>query len=111
MSSRYRADIDGLRAVAVVPVLLCHAGVVGFSGGYVGVDVFFVLSGFLVTQLLLRDIVSIGRIRQSRFYSRRFRRLLPYGARSCGNSNQLAAIVTTSSTAIRAGKILRILRS
>lgn len=73
----YRPHLDGLRAVAVYFVLLFHAGSERFLGGYIGVDVFFVLSGFLVTQLLLRDIESSGSIRFGRFYSRRFRRLLP----------------------------------
>jgi peptidoglycan/LPS O-acetylase OafA/YrhL len=73
----YRPHLDGLRAVAVYLVLLFHAGSTQFSGGYLGVDVFFVLSGFLVTQLLLRDITAHGSIRFGRFYSRRFRRLLP----------------------------------
>jgi peptidoglycan/LPS O-acetylase OafA/YrhL len=76
-SQAYRPHLDGLRAVAVYLVLLFHAGVDRFSGGYIGVDVFFVLSGYLVTQLLLRDIVAQGSIRFGRFYSRRFRRLLP----------------------------------
>ena len=76
-ASTYRPYLDGLRAIAVYLVVLFHAGSGQFTGGYVGVDVFFVLSGFLVTQLLLRDIVSDGRIRLGRFYSRRFRRLLP----------------------------------
>ena len=76
-AATYRPHLDGLRAVAVYLVLLFHAGSGAFSGGYVGVDVFFVLSGFLVTQLLLRDIATNGRIRLGRFYSRRFRRLLP----------------------------------
>jgi peptidoglycan/LPS O-acetylase OafA/YrhL len=76
-ASVYRPQLDGLRAVAVSLVLLFHAGSTWFSGGYIGVDVFFVLSGFLVTQLLLRDIVSQRSIRLGRFYSRRFRRLLP----------------------------------
>jgi peptidoglycan/LPS O-acetylase OafA/YrhL len=66
-----------LRAVAVYLVVLFHAGSSQFSGGYIGVDVFFVLSGFLVTQLLVRDITAQGSIRFGRFYSRRFRRLLP----------------------------------
>ena len=73
----YRPHLDGLRAVAVYLVVLFHAGSDRFSGGYIGVDVFFVLSGFLVTQLLLRDITGRGSIRFGRFYSRRFRRLLP----------------------------------
>jgi peptidoglycan/LPS O-acetylase OafA/YrhL len=77
VSPTYRPYLDGLRAVAVYLVVLFHAGSSWFSGGFIGVDVFFVLSGFLVTQLLLRDIVGNGRIRLGRFYSRRFRRLLP----------------------------------
>jgi len=76
-TAAYRPHLDGLRAVAVYLVVLFHAGVARFSGGYIGVDVFFVLSGFLVTQLLLRDIHGRGSIRFRRFYSRRFRRLLP----------------------------------
>jgi peptidoglycan/LPS O-acetylase OafA/YrhL len=73
----YRPYLDGLRAVAVYLVVLFHAGSSWFRGGYIGVDVFFVLSGFLVTRLLLRDLTSMGRVRFGRFYSRRFRRLLP----------------------------------
>ena len=76
-SGAYRPHLDGLRAVAVYLVVLFHAGSGSFPGGYVGVDVFFVLSGFLVTQLLLRDIAGRGSIRLGRFYARRFRRLLP----------------------------------
>jgi peptidoglycan/LPS O-acetylase OafA/YrhL len=75
--SAYRPHLDGLRAVAVYLVVLFHAGSDRFTGGYIGVDVFFVLSGYLVTQLLLRDISALGSIRLGRFYSRRFRRLLP----------------------------------
>jgi peptidoglycan/LPS O-acetylase OafA/YrhL len=74
---QYRPHLDGLRAVAVYLVVFFHAGSDSFSGGYIGVDVFFVLSGFLVTQLLVRDIASGGAIRYARFYARRFRRLLP----------------------------------
>jgi peptidoglycan/LPS O-acetylase OafA/YrhL len=72
-----RADIEGLRAVAVVLVVLFHASIGGFSGGFVGVDVFFVLSGYLITGLLLREIDSTGTISLSAFYARRARRLLP----------------------------------
>ena len=73
----FRPDIEGLRAVAVIGVLLYHAGVPGFPGGFVGVDVFYVISGFLITGLLLREIGSNGRISLTRFYARRMRRLLP----------------------------------
>lgn len=73
---RYRPEIDGLRAVAVVPVVLFHAGVAGVSGGFVGVDVFFVISGYLITSILLDDL-NAGRFSIVRFYERRARRILP----------------------------------
>lgn len=72
----YRAEIDGLRAIAVVSVLLFHAGVPFFGGGFVGVDVFFVISGFLITQILLNDIES-SQFSIASFYERRAKRLLP----------------------------------
>jgi peptidoglycan/LPS O-acetylase OafA/YrhL len=74
--SEYRADIDGLRAIAVLAVVLDHLKVPPFSGGYVGVDVFFVISGFLITTVLLADIRS-GQPSLFRFYERRARRILP----------------------------------
>ncbi|MEJ7584698.1 MAG: acyltransferase family protein [Acidimicrobiales bacterium] len=76
-NSTYRAHLDGLRALAVYLVVLFHAGADRFSGGFIGVDVFFVLSGYLVTQVLMRDLGGSGSIRYGRFYARRFRRLLP----------------------------------
>jgi peptidoglycan/LPS O-acetylase OafA/YrhL len=76
----YRGDIDGLRAVAVMLVVLFHAGWAGLTGGYVGVDVFFVLSGFLITGLLMRELRTTGTISLSGFYARRIRRLLPLSA-------------------------------
>ncbi|MEA3389551.1 acyltransferase family protein [Sphingobium sp. CCH11-B1] len=72
----YRRDIDGLRAFAILPVLLFHAHVPGFSGGYVGVDIFFVISGFLITGIIARE-VDEGRFSLLRFYERRFRRIIP----------------------------------
>ena len=76
-AARYRPALDGMRAIAVYLVVVFHAGSDRFTGGFIGVDVFFVLSGFLVTQLLLRDLISTGRVGFARFYARRFRRLLP----------------------------------
>lgn len=72
---RYRPDIDGLRALAVVPVVLFHLGL-GCPGGYVGVDIFFVLSGYLITAILLKDIHS-GVFSMKGFWERRIRRILP----------------------------------
>lgn len=73
----FRPDIQGLRSVAVVLVVLYHAAVPGLSGGYVGVDVFFVISGFLITRQLVTEHLRSGRISLSGFYSKRIRRLLP----------------------------------
>lgn len=73
----YRPDIDGLRAVAVLLVVAYHAGVPGLSGGYVGVDVFFVISGYLITRLMLDEHASTNRIDLLAFWSRRIRRILP----------------------------------
>ena len=73
----FRPDIEGLRAVAVLLILLYHAGVPGLSGGYVGVDVFFVISGFLITSLLARELDETSRLDLAQFYARRVRRILP----------------------------------
>ncbi len=73
---QYRKEIDGLRAVAVVPVVLFHAGTPWVGGGYVGVDVFFVISGYLITSLILQD-EHTGKFSLIRFYERRARRILP----------------------------------
>ncbi|MCB5200693.1 acyltransferase [Loktanella sp. TSTF-M6] len=72
----YRRDIDGLRTLAVVPVVLGHAGLGLFAGGFVGVDVFFVISGFLITGILVRELEQ-GRFSLIDFYERRARRILP----------------------------------
>ena len=73
---KYRAEIDGLRALAVVPVILFHAGFELFSGGFVGVDVFFVISGYLITTILIEDIEN-KRFSIVNFYERRARRIFP----------------------------------
>ena len=73
---KYRSEIDGLRAIAVVPVILFHAGFERFSGGFVGVDVFFVISGYLITTILIEDIEN-KRFSIVNFYERRARRILP----------------------------------
>jgi peptidoglycan/LPS O-acetylase OafA/YrhL len=76
----FRADIEGLRAVAVLAVVLFHAAVPGIGGGFVGVDVFFVISGFLITGLLWREVSGTGSVRLRSFYGARARRLLPASA-------------------------------
>ncbi len=76
----FRPDMEGLRAVAVLAVVLFHAEVPGVGGGFVGVDVFFVISGFLITGLLWREVNSTGTVRLRRFYGARARRLLPASA-------------------------------
>ncbi|HUP88519.1 MAG TPA: acyltransferase [Longimicrobiales bacterium] len=73
---RYRREIDGLRALAVLPVMLFHAGFPTFSGGFVGVDVFFVVSGYLITTIILADLER-GAFSLIHFYERRARRILP----------------------------------
>ena len=76
----FRPDIQGLRALAVLLVIVAHAGFSTFAGGFVGVDVFFVISGFLITSLLVREAARSGRISLIGFYARRARRILPAAA-------------------------------
>jgi len=73
---KYRREIDGLRALAVIPVIFFHAGFSLFSGGFVGVDIFFVISGYLITSILINEIIS-GDFSIITFYERRARRILP----------------------------------
>ena len=72
----YRKEIDGLRALAVIPVILFHAGFTAFSGGFVGVDIFFVISGYLITSLIITDLKAES-FSLIKFYERRARRILP----------------------------------
>lgn len=77
---QFRTDIEGLRGIAVLAVVLFHAAVPGFEGGFVGVDVFFVISGFLITALLVGQATNAGGVGLQRFYAARARRLLPAAA-------------------------------
>jgi peptidoglycan/LPS O-acetylase OafA/YrhL len=95
----HRRELQGLRAVAVLLVVLDHAGLPFLQGGYVGVDVFFVLSGYLITGLLLRQAGRDGRIRLSDFYVRRARRILP------------AAVLTLVVTDLVAHQLLNLVRA
>ena len=74
---RHRDDIQGLRAIAVLTVIAGHASVPFLPGGFVGVDVFFVISGFLISLLLFREVEASGRVSIPGFYARRARRILP----------------------------------
>src|SRR5215217_940702 len=96
---QHRGDIQGLRAVAVLLVVLGHAGVSFMKGGYVGVDVFFVLSGFLITGILLNGAAKRGYVSLSEFYVRRARRILP------------AAVLTLVVTDIAAFYLLNLVRA
>ena len=73
---KYRKEIDGLRAFAIIPVIFFHAGLQSFGGGFVGVDIFFVISGYLITALIISEL-SKNKFKISNFYLRRIRRILP----------------------------------
>lgn len=108
---KFRSDIEGLRAIAVILVILNHLSIPGFSGGYIGVDIFFVISGFLITSLLTHEYsenatksVGLGRISLRAFYFRRANRILPVAF--------LVLIVTTVASylifnSVRAGTVAR----
>ena len=76
LTLKYRPEIDGLRALAIIPVILFHADFTTFSGGFVGVDIFFVISGFLITSIIIDDLKS-NSFSLAKFYERRARRILP----------------------------------
>ncbi|MBF6555259.1 MAG: acyltransferase [Acidimicrobiales bacterium] len=94
---RFRPDVEGLRAIAIVLVVLFHAGVPGISGGFVGVDVFFVISGFVITGVLLREQGSSNRVSMLGFYGRRARRIIPAAT--------VAIIVTVTATYLVLGVV------
>ena len=74
---KFRPDVQGMRAIAILLALVYHAGIPGFTGGYVGIEVFFVISGFVITGLLLREREGTGRTSLRSFYGRRARRIIP----------------------------------
>lgn len=82
----FRPDIEGMRAIAVLLVVAAHYAIPGFSGGFIGVDIFFVISGYLITGILVREYQATGRIALLRFYANRLRRLLPALATMLGVS-------------------------
>ncbi len=88
----FRPDIEGLRAIAVLAVVLFHAGVIFLPGGFVGVDVFFVISGFLITGMLWRETSSSGTVSLRRFWGARARRLLP--------ASVLVGVITVAASAV-----------
>jgi peptidoglycan/LPS O-acetylase OafA/YrhL len=98
MSWSYRPSLDGLRMVAVYLVVLFHSRVPWANGGFIGVDVFFVLSGFLVSNVILNEVDETGRLRLGRFYARRVRRLLPAA---------LVVIVATSAVLVLFASLAR----
>ena len=97
----FRPDVEGLRAVAVLLVVLFHAGWSMLSGGYIGVDVFFVISGFVITGVLLRERAASGRTSILTFYGRRCRRIIPAAALVIVVSALLAYVVVDSVTGRR----------
>ena len=82
MKLSYRPEIDGLRAIAVIAVIFYHAQITifnhqPFQGGFIGVDIFFVISGYLITSIILKELITSGNFSFKYFYERRIRRILP----------------------------------
>ncbi len=106
-SSTYRPDIEGLRGIAVLLVVAFHCGVPGVTGGFVGVDVFFVLSGYLITGLLVAEIQKTSRLSLLHFYARRVRRLLPASALTLAVTLLIGAFIMAPQELAFAGRAAR----
>jgi len=105
-SSNYLPHVDGLRCVAVLSVLLFHFGVPGLAGGYVGVDVFFVISGYLITRIIVDELASTGRLDFGGFYARRIRRIVPALLATLAVTTVLAVASLTPADLVAYGKSL-----
>lgn len=106
-SLTFRSDIEGLRGIAVLIVVAFHTGIPGFSGGFVGVDVFFVLSGYLITGLLISEIDKTSRLSLSQFYARRVRRLLPASALTLIVTLMIGGVILAPNELALAGRAAR----
>jgi peptidoglycan/LPS O-acetylase OafA/YrhL len=100
----FRTDIEGLRGIAVLMVVAFHCGIPGFSGGFAGVDVFFVLSGYLITGLLVAEILRTGELNLLQFYARRIRRLLPASLLTLAVTLLVGAAILAPQEVIFAGR-------
>ena len=105
--SAFRPDIEGLRGIAVLIVVLFHCGIPGFSGGFAGVDVFFVLSGYLITGLLVAEVQKTSRLSLVKFYARRVRRLLPASALTLIVTLLMGALILAPHELMFAGRAAR----
>ena len=103
----FRSDVEGLRGVAILMVVAFHCGIPGFSGGFVGVDVFFVLSGYLITGLLVTEIQKPSKFSLVQFYARRARRLLPASALVLSVTMLVGAVILAPQELMFAGRAAR----
>ena len=103
---KYMPHIDGLRCVAVMAVLLFHFGVPGLGGGYVGVDIFFVISGYLISSIIIGEMVSTGEFNFRNFYARRVRRILPALIATLLVTSAFAWVILTPADLVAYGKSL-----
>ena len=106
-ASYFRSDIEGLRGIAVLLVVACHCGISWCAGGFVGVDVFFVLSGYLITGLLVQELRKTSTLDLARFYARRARRLLPAATLTLLCTLAAAALIAAPQEVVFASRAAR----